>query len=104
MIQRQLGLLGALLVLFVAVVSKIPTSHCSCNHRKPQSQAPLKDGKSPCPFGQLRTLAASLNLDGDFDLVTESAAYFELTQSPFLLPTSSTTPRAFLARAPPLMS
>ncbi len=42
----------AVLAVYIAVVSRIPTSHCRCHEKKPVEQAAKK-----CPFGELRLLA-----------------------------------------------
>jgi hypothetical protein len=41
------------LAVYIAVVSRIPTSHCRCHEKKPIEQP----AKKKCPFGELRLLA-----------------------------------------------
>jgi len=43
----------AVLAVYIAVVSRIPTSHCRCHEKKPLEQTT----KKKCPFGELRLLA-----------------------------------------------
>lgn len=43
----------AVLAIYIAVVSRIPTSHCRCHEKKPVEQTT----KKKCPFGELRLLA-----------------------------------------------
>lgn len=52
----------ALLVLYVAIVGRIPTSACHCHEKKQQSSS-SKESKKACAFGQARTLAASILID-----------------------------------------
>ena len=51
--RKPLALLFGLFVLLVAVVAKIPTSHCHCHDSGRTEQQ-----RAECPFGQLRALAA----------------------------------------------
>lgn len=58
--HKNLAALAALLVLFVAIVAKIPTSQCHCHEKKSSSSS--KDSKEPCPFAQLRFLSSALKV------------------------------------------
>lgn len=49
--HKALALFAITLVLFVAIVSKLPTSSCHCHDSQTSQQQ-----KASCPFGQLRGL------------------------------------------------
>lgn len=97
---RPLSTLCALLVLYVAIVGRIPTSACHC-HEKKQQSSDNKESKKACAFGQARSLAASILLDAPSALPQPIAALFANEVAAELSPSSARTALPFNSRAPP---
>lgn len=87
----------AVLAIYIAVASRIPTSHCRCHEKKPIEQTT----KKKCPFGELRLLAQVTLLSE----VVEAPVPNFISVSFDKVPPSSRVVRTIRhidARAPPL--
>ena len=82
------------LVLFTGSFSKLPTSKCHCNDAQKKAQ-------QYCPFGELRSIAASTNVLADLELA------LTLVLTPALAPRLESSLRGYelalaaSARSPP---
>jgi hypothetical protein len=100
--HRFFSVTMALFVLSVALMSRVPTSKCRCHERrKPAKQQ--QQQSTPCVFGQLRSLAASIVVPAgaSADLILEFNPFHDLEVSDFS--TRELHGRVFTAnaRAPP---
>ena len=88
----------AILAIYIAVVARIPTSHCRCHEKKPVEQTTQK-----CPFGELRLLAQFTLLSGVVDIPRPDFISTPIDSAP---PISFAVPviRYVDARAPPYRS
>lgn len=92
---KRVSLFTALIVAFVAIVAKIPTSGCHCQE---ESSAKSDD----CPFRKLRQLAASLIISSP---VTHAVVETEEYEDPIFFQSIAASPVvvAFRPRGPPVL-
>lgn len=103
--RRFFSVTMALLVLSVALVSRAPTSKCRCHERrKPAKQQ--QQQSTPCVFGQLRSLAASIVMPAgaSADLTVEFNPFHDFEVSEFTTKALHGGVFAANARAPPSAS
>jgi hypothetical protein len=99
-LSRYASSLCALLVLYVAIVGRIPTSACHCHEKKQQSSS-NKESKKACAFGQARSLASSILLDAPTSIPEPLVALLVGSSSVARVPASSSSILPFDSRAPP---
>jgi hypothetical protein len=87
----------ALAILLIAIVARIPNSHCHC-HEGPSKQSSTKE----CPFKQLRQIANTFALTApDFDIAPSYTSFDQLFET--FVSISFERPVSFSARAPPAL-
>lgn len=86
----------AILVLYIAIVSKLPTSHCHCHDKdsSPQQQ-------QSCPFGKLRAITSYLSPVAQVVVQTLEPTLFEQIFFPTVSIVSRLLFIATQARGPP---
>lgn len=87
--------LVALVVVYIAVVSRVPTSKCRCKESKPVAAE-----KAPCPFGEARLLAQITLLNPIIEAPQPVVTYLPFrptSPARVVVPSTLTTD----ARAPP---
>ena len=99
LLHKTARLLVATLILSVAIIAKVPTTHCHCRDAKATSQQ-----KSECPFGKLRGLLGTFSIVSNPLPVTEFVELIGIVPSAYQ---AQFTTRRYLdaqARAPPAVA